>query len=52
VKLFSKIHQFLEPGSLVDGGDVGELYQLCWATAQAESFDAIRADSSKQAIMV
>jgi hypothetical protein len=51
MKLFSKIHQFLEPGSLLDGGDVGEFYRLCWATAQADSFDAIRA-SSKQAIMV
>jgi glutamate synthase domain-containing protein 2 len=52
VKLFSKIHQFLEPGSLLNGGAVGELYELCWTMAQAESFDAIRADPSKQTVMV
>jgi hypothetical protein len=52
VRLFSKIHQFLEPGSLLNGGAVGELYGTCWTMAQAESFDAIRADPSKQVVMV
>ncbi len=52
VKLFSQIHQFLAPGSLLNGGDVGEFYKSCWAMAQAESFDAIRADPTKQVIMV
>jgi hypothetical protein len=34
------------------GGTAGEFYESCWTMAQAESFDAIRADPSKQAIMV
>lgn len=40
------------PGSLLNGGAVGEFYESCWTMAQAESFDAIRADPSKQVIMV
>ena len=52
VKLFSQIHRFLGPGSLLNGGDVGDFYRSCWNMAQAESFDAIPADPSKQEIMV
>ena len=52
VKLFSKIHRFLQPGSLLAGGTPGEFYESCWAMAQAESFDAIRADPSKQVVML
>ena len=52
VKLFSQIHRFLGPGSLLNGGDVGEFYKSCWNMAQAESFDAIPADPTKQVIMV
>ena len=52
VKLFSQIHRFLGPGSLLNGGDVGDFYMSCWNMAQAESFDAIPADPSKQEIMV
>jgi hypothetical protein len=50
----------LKPGILLSGdsvgefkGDrIGEFYESCWAMAQAGSFDAIRADPSKQVIMV
>ena len=52
VKLFSQIHHFLAPGSLLKGGTAGEFYEACWAMAQADSFDAIRADPSKQVVMV
>jgi hypothetical protein len=58
VKLFTKIHLFLKPGSLLDGstvrefGAAGEFYESCWAMAQADSFDAIRADPTKQVVMV
>jgi len=31
---------------------VGDFYKSCWAMAQAESFDAIRADPTKQVVMV
>ncbi|MDB5601767.1 MAG: glutamate synthase [Xanthobacteraceae bacterium] len=51
VKLFSKIHLFLEPGSLLIGGGDG-FYESCWAMAQAESFDAVPASPSKQAVLV
>ncbi len=58
VKLFTKIHLFLKPGSLLNGGGVGEsgaaaeFYESCWAMAQADSFDAFRADPTKQVVMV
>ena len=52
VKLFSQIHQFLAPGSLLSGGGVGEFYKSCWAMAQVESFDAVPADPTKQVVMV
>ena len=52
IKLVSQIHRFLEPGSLLNGGDVGEFYESCWAKAQPGSFDAIRADPRKQVVMV
>jgi len=60
IKLVSQIHRFLKPGILLSGdgvgefkGDrIGEFYESCWAMAQAGSFDAIRADPSKQVIMV
>jgi glutamate synthase domain-containing protein 2 len=51
VKLFSKIHLFLEPGSLLVGNGDG-FYESCWAMAQAESFDAVPASPSKQAVLV
>ena len=60
IKLVSQIHRFLKPGILLSGDGVGEFkgdragefYGSCWAMAQAASFDAIRADPSKQVIMV
>lgn len=52
IKLVSQIHRFLKPGSLLNGGADAEFYESCWSMAQAESFDAIRADPSKQVIMV
>jgi glutamate synthase domain-containing protein 2 len=60
IKLVSQIHRFLKPGILLSGdsvgefkGDrIGEFYESCWAMAQAGSFVAIRADPSKQVIMV
>lgn len=51
VKLFSNIHRFLEPGSLLNSGD-GGFYESVWAMAQADSFDAIPASPSKQVVMV
>lgn len=43
IKLFSQLHRFLEPGSLLEKGVDGEFYASAWKLASAESFDAIRA---------
>ena len=62
IKLVSQIHRFLEPGSLLNGGGAEKFnlqrgggaegfYEWCWARAQADSFDPIPADPSKQAVM-
>jgi glutamate synthase domain-containing protein 2 len=40
IKLFSEIHVFLEPGSLLGGDCDSAFYQRHWARASAESFDA------------
>ena len=45
-------HNFLEPGSLLDGRNAGEFYESCWAMAQADSFDPIPADPRRKEIMV
>ncbi len=42
IKLFSQLHRFLEPGSLLEGGVDGEFYASSWKLASAESFDPIR----------
>jgi glutamate synthase domain-containing protein 2 len=52
IKLVSNIYHFLKPGSLLSGDTGAEFYDSCWAMAQAESFDAVRADPSKQTIVV
>jgi hypothetical protein len=63
MKLVSQIHRFLEPGSLLHGGGAEKFslqhgggaegfYERCWAMAQADSFDPIPADSSKQVVVV
>jgi glutamate synthase domain-containing protein 2 len=52
IKLVSQIHRFLEPGSLLNGGAVGEFYESCWAMAQPGSFDAVPADPTKRLIVV
>jgi glutamate synthase domain-containing protein 2 len=52
IKLFSQIHHFLEPGSLLSSATVGGFYESCWTMAQAGSFDAVPTDPSKQVIMV
>jgi len=51
VKLFSNIHRFLEPGSLLDSSGIG-FYESVWAMAQADSFDAIPASPSKLVVTV
>jgi hypothetical protein len=45
VKLFSELHRFLEPGSLLHGGG-DDFYESVWVMAQAESFDAIRSEQT------
>ena len=52
IKLSSQIHRFLAPGSLLNGGAVGEFYESCWNLAQADSFDAVPADPNKQVVKV
>ena len=42
IKLFSQLHRFLEPGSLLQPGKDDEFYPAAWKLARAESFDALR----------
>jgi glutamate synthase domain-containing protein 2 len=42
IKLFSQLHRFLEPGSLLQPGRDDEFYPSAWKLARAESFDALR----------
>jgi glutamate synthase domain-containing protein 2 len=43
IKLFSQLHRFLEPGSLLEEGTDDDIYTSSWRLARAESFDLTRA---------
>jgi glutamate synthase domain-containing protein 2 len=43
IRLFSQLHRFLEPGSLLEKGADEDIYASSWKLASAESFDPIRA---------
>jgi hypothetical protein len=45
IKLFSQLHPFLKPRELLEPNSPNEFYDMSWAMARVDSFDAVKADA-------